>query len=473
MTREEVTLQFGTDTTQVPFGLDQATGYITQWEEKKKNVERGYTGWWAGELAKREELEIASAKKVIAEKAALQAKYNEEFFANQAAQHQIAQGSIPSNLVRDAETAGAAGVGARLARAGGKMAEEGVEHAAKAGALSEGFVIVREALRGNFSRMAGSISRFIGLISSAALAITAEIGIPLAIIAGPSAYKAYRARQAAAESGKDLTEFQRGAGEQADTRIEALVRAGRLDPKTAEQYRKSLKNPDAVSGVLSSLGKLMPKGGLDELLQEPEKKRLDEEHTKKMAEWKREDMTAGQRATEDMMRQSRIKSEMAYLDKDSVAYKQKQLELDEAIRDGEKDAKEVAQQKTEQDKKQAELSKVKAESALRISEIHQHEAEKFLPTLEELAHHGIFGSQARSINRLDRRIKREFEHGDVSGANTDIGTRNKIYDSLAARGVLAERSEAREIRDLNKQMAIRLQAMGTPNSPMVITPKLK
>lgn len=55
---------------------------------------------------------------------------------------------------------------------------------------------------------------------------------------------------------------------------------------------------------------------------------------------------------------------------------------------------------------------------------------KYLPNLNELARGGAFGKDARQVKSLDLKIKREFESGNITGANQDIARREKLYDKI-------------------------------------------
>ncbi len=95
-----------------------------------------------------------------------------------------------------------------------------------------------------------------------------------------------------------------------------------------------------------------------------------------------------------------------------------------------------------------EMDRVKLIAAREISNIQDRQFDKFKPTLDELSRHGIFSGAARGIERLDRRIKRDFERGNTDQAGADIAQRNRLFDSLVDRGVLAERDEPRLIREI-------------------------
>lgn len=90
---------------------------------------------------------------------------------------------------------------------------------------------------------------------------------------------------------------------------------------------------------------------------------------------------------------------------------------------------------------------------LELQKIEQSALEKYIPTLDELAHSGgKFGGAARQVEALDRKIKRDYIHGDLAAAKSDLAARNNIYDKLHASGVAPEREEMRRVRELNEHM---------------------
>jgi hypothetical protein len=122
----------------------------------------------------------------------------------------------------------------------------------------------------------------------------------------------------------------------------------------------------------------------------------------------------------------------------------------------------IADVQEAEQKKQQEADQIRQRASREITNILQRAVERFMPSLDELAHHGgPFGGTARGIERMDNRIKREFIHGDVAGARKDIVARDRLYDSLAARGVLAERTEAREIKVIQERSLEELKAINT------------
>ena len=178
-----------------------------------------------------------------------------------------------------------------------------------------------------------------------------------------------------------------------------------------------------------------------------------------------------------------ITDKMGKLDRDAVGYKemnnQLQKELNEADVDYNEADKRIKAAKAREDQKALDLAREQtqaiSEAQLHANEIGQRHDESFMPTLQELAHSGgQFGSQARRALQDEKRAKRDYMHGNVSGAQADIADRDKIYDSLSGKGVVAESAESREIKQLNAQLAIHFKGMpGNLKNPAWIKPILK
>lgn len=508
MIKEEVQLQLGADASKFFSGVNQASGYMDSWVEKVKNIESGYTGWWAKELSKRDALVIASNEKTtaalrasIAEKQAIQLveiervklaqmAANAEIAAQQKSMNDSSFMVLGANKERNAVSTietGASGIG----WFGAKKAADKVKKAGHAAGgfstvLRESAVIVREGLRGNFTRMIGSFSILIEAIGAVAMAGLAVVGAADAVFelfGGNGIYRQvssyFKAKSYEKESGKDLEHKVGDASEIQSQRIDSMERAGLIDKKTAGDYRARLKQPgyESVSAVQIELNRIQGGRTVDQIADMPERQRLLDEAAKANKASQRDAMSPQDRLKSDANEWWSKKMALPARDDGSLKYAQDLLEVKRLEKIVTEEEAEATKTLTEEAQKQKDLAsektKIQQEAALRISEIQQREMEKFMPTLDELASHGSFGSQARAIQRTDRRIKREFESGNVAGAQSDIASRDKIYDSLAARGVVAERSEAREIKDLNKQMAIRLAQMGTKTSPLIIVPNMK
>jgi hypothetical protein len=81
-------------------------------------------------------------------------------------------------------------------------------------------------------------------------------------------------------------------------------------------------------------------------------------------------------------------------------------------------------------KEQADAERKKTEELRKQEAIQQAIRNRFLPSLDELARGGAFGKDARQVKSLDLQIKREFESGNITGANQDIARREKLYDKI-------------------------------------------
>jgi len=494
MIREEVELQFGVNNSRVPAGLAEniraVEEYQTKLEARRNAIEIAGATKTSAQLRSimkvREAERIAEIERVKLVQMAANAEISAQQKAMNDASFMVLGANRDRNAVRTIETS-ASGVGFfGMAKNAEKAGEElgKVGHAAGGFStiLRESAVLVREGLRGNFNRMLGSFSILAGAISAWAIPILAGVAAVDAaseLMGGPGVYNTWKAFQEKNNSQAGTKEKFEDTADSLRQRVDLMRQAGILDKETADNYTSRLRKPteENVGSILSATNKLMPKGGTDALAAIPEINRLRAEHNKNINGVNRDELSGTSLLDFDVAHQRSLKLDILAIDTTSLSLTEKQLlagktqlELDEADKNVAEDQKKLQEDKNDLIREQ---TKIQQEAALRISEIQQREMEKFMPTLDELAGHGAFGSQARTIQRTDRRIKREFESGNVAGAQSDIANRDKIYDSLAARGVVAERSEAREIKDLNKQMAIRLSQMGTKNSPIVIVPNMK
>src|SRR6185312_5547239 len=434
------------------------------------------------ELKKREEAEIAASvraasRSIQARRLLRERETAREVAANAeqaAANTVIGQGPIPAGWAEQAAAK-------KAARELEKKAAEALKDAAggahgSAGAFRELMVIVREVARGDLTRLPGSFSRLLGMLG---LGIGQMVGIGLvAAEIGAIAVEFNKMREAQAEERE--TKQRLDDGRQAITdrlvsEIGNLGKSGRISAREAEDQQDLLKyyqlngtdyNPEIVKKAQAFI---KAHGGVvtDKDLKEMQK--LDEEHERIMAENRRERMAADQREVDDKEQIAALQKEMSGLDKATIEYKEKQLKLDQLQRDLLKDQKELVQQKANEQRKAQEEQRVYDQAKLRMHDIEQREREQFMPTLEELAHHGRFGTQARGIGRLERRIKRDFERGDIAGADRDIAARNKLYDSLADRGVVAERADRREIKELTAKMHMHIAAIAQGHATVKTT----
>lgn len=474
--REEVLVALGIDNSAVEQGLGVNRNHFKEYLEYLKTDERKYSDWWNTELKKREEMEIASS--VRAASRAIQARRllreretARELAANAeqaAANTVIGGGSMPAGW---AERAAAQKAGRELEMKAAEALKDAAGGAhGTAGAFRELMVVIREGTRGDFKRMFGSMTRLLGMLG---FSMTQMAGVAAGVVeAGAIIYYALSTRKAAAQNDQSEKDLDKGAGTIAGrlkTEIANLEKAGKLSHETAKQYDTILNHPTmernrVIQDRLRALGGPITKHDAEA------EARLDEEHRKKLAAYAREDMTTSERLTMDHFKALSLKGEMAKLDRTGLEYKQKQIELDDAQRDILIDQKKLEEEKAQAAQKANEEQRVYDEAKLRMADMQQREREKFMPTLEELAHHGKFGAQARAILRLDRHIKRDYERGDTAGADHDIAARTKAYDSLADRGVLAERAERREVKELTAKMQMHIAAIASGKVVLPVKP---
>jgi hypothetical protein len=477
--REEVLVMMGADASAIERGLGVGRSHFNDYLNYIKTEEGKYSSWWNTELKKREEAEVAAsvraasrsiqARRLLRQREAARGLAAD---AEQAAANTvIAGGSLPAGWAERAAAQKAARE-LEMKAAGALKDAAGHAHGAS-GAMRELMVVVRELARGDVTRLPGSLSRLLGMIG---LSTSGLLGVAAAAAeAGAVLYEVYQTRKAVKEEEQSQTRMDAGAKIMAvklRQDIANFEKVGKLNHETAERYQKILSAPTLERNrvVVDALRKL---GGPVTKHDAEAEARADEEHAKNVARYAREDMNAQENLIMSGFKVLEIKGEMAKLDRTGIEYKKKQLELDEAQRNLLLDQKRFTEEKAALQTKINEEQRVFEQAQLRIKDINQKEREKFMPTLEELAHHGRFGGQARSIGRLERRIKRDYERGDLGGADRDIASRNKIYDSLADRGVVAERTSLREIQKLNDEMRLHLKAIATGKAELKVKFGLK
>jgi hypothetical protein len=355
----------------------------------------------------------------------------------------IGQGSIPAGWAE----AAARGKAARDLEAKAAEALKGATHSAHgaAGAFKELMVVIREGARGDFKKMFSSLS-ILGTRVGLGLSSMAGIGAVLAI-AGAAMFKWKEMKDAEAEEGesdKRLEDGNKTVSDRLRHQLENLEKAGKITHDQAVTVGNRLNAP-SQGGNHMVQDFIRKHGGIvsDETLKKMGE--LDEEHRKNSARYAREEMNLEEKVISDGFRVLRLKGEMAHLDRTSLEYKQKQVELDETQRDLLHDQKEMENQKTAAQRRQLELNQ-------EMKQIREGELSKFMPTLDELSHRGVFRSQARQALRLERQIKRDFEMGNVGKAQTDLAMRDKIYDSIADRKVLPQREERRRVSEIADQL---------------------
>lgn len=474
MTREEITVEMGVGAAGIEHGLGIGNSYVQKWVGQVKGEEEKYTGWWNTELKKREEMEVAASVRAASRSIQARRLLREREMAREAAAGAeqtaanavIGGGSVPAGW---AERAAAVKAGKELEMKAAEALRDtaGGAHGT-AGAFRELMVVIREAARGDFKRMFGSVSRLLGMLG---LTTTQILGVGAAAAeAGAIIYYALSTRKAVLQEEQSEKNLDTGAGTIAHRlrdEIKNLEKAGKLSKETAEKYDAILQHPTmernrVIQDQLRKLGGTVSKHDV------AEEARLDEEHRKKLSQYAREDMNTSERLTMDLLKVHLLKDSMAKLDRTSLDYKKQQLELDDAQRDVIADQKKLEEEKGEILRKNQEEQNLYDKAKLRISEIQRREHDSYLPTLDELAHHGRFMRQARGVQRLERRIKRDFEMGNTGQAELDITARDKAYDSLADRKVIAERSSLKEIEHTNAEMALHLKNIAEGKKALLV-----
>ena len=375
---EELLLRLGLDA-----GSMQAGTYKMLDAQKKASME--YVGFWESAFAKRAASEEAANDASLARLAAnTKAKeaITAKFFAEQAAQYEIAAGSIPAGMAGGAE--GVAGGAARRAEGGvGGSILAGATGGMVGGRAARGFfTTLKETMLGS-SRAWWSAARLALVeLSATAAAWGAAILLPLAAIVGPSAFKTYRARQAAAESGKDLKTATGNAESILRGRIADMVRSGVISKDDARMYNERLgASSTGLNNVFSEVNALVPQQKKVEaakaaLKAEKENRELQREEAKEA----RANASAAARMKDDKLQQAEIQARISALNKNDIGYADMLLQLQKESRDVEADAladkKKMAELQKQEINKERELANKKKELL---------EREKEYPTIANLA----------------------------------------------------------------------------------------
>ncbi len=347
--------------------------------------------------------QVAAAEQANAEVLAIearrlekQAELNRAWMAEQAAV--AAAGAGSGGYGSGFKTAEQVALEGGEAAAGGAAlagAAKGTEEVAKeahgfAGILRESAVILREGLRGNFTRMIGSATILAGLLGGWAVAI----GTATAAIAAYPAYLYWKANKAAEDSQKSLEKTSQGAAGDLKKQVEDLAAAGILSKKDAAVLRKQLEDPTGdASGVLNVIlaagrvSKLTAKwGGRQELHDRAEAQRQNDQKQKELEGMTRHERTESEILT-DIANKRRDASEMELrlfrLDKaDTVYIKAKNQLLQDQI-DLKKDLEELGKKEKERNQINLELMDLTKERKGIYHEAADIDNES--PTIAELA----------------------------------------------------------------------------------------
>lgn len=500
MTREEVQIIFGANADEVMKTVDKTTNYIENWQKKVENMQRGYTGWWAGELKKRELMEVASATRAAEAAAAITSQIKaaamaKDIATNAAAQTAIAAGSVPANMAGGALAKAAesqfghmvvGGVetvagGYVFAKATGKLlgkvgdAEKDIEalaHGAKGlgKVFTEIQVIGHELLSGRWKQALSSFTRLLGFIGMGASAIPI-VGAGVAGIIGN-----WHMRKELEKMGTGYTEENRETDKMQRAKLmDTLGELAKLGKITASQ-RAEFEN-ESTPLAQKRLFQMFGGQSIDQMKDAAEAKKNEEKIRSSNWETFRKEGNFDSRIQSGMLQESILREEMNKLQRNSVEWTAKAIEAEKIHRDVLSATVEKAKAKADEAKRErdftAEVTKIQTDAAIEIQNVKQKEAEGYMPTLQELAGRGIFRGQARWAMKDERLAKRAYEYGNVGQAESLIADRDKIYDSLHTRGVQPERAALHEIATINQRMAARLLEMGTVKSPLLTAPKMK
>ena len=399
-----------------------------------------------------------------------------------------------------------------------KMGEAAARAGMGADKLRGGVVIMDEYLRNaGIARISSSIFRLAAMIGSIPILVPALIAASVAGIAeflprlwgGATISGTLDTRAQTDEARKGAQTSAERDVEKMNQRLEAMVKSGLISKEEGENRKNQLKealdqlrteskektpwlfgngpgNQGAkmLGAAVSEINALAPMEGAKEAATAAVKtEEINHKAAREAAKAGMVDASDADKLEDARKQEVEITDKMGKLDRDAVGYKemnnQLQKELNEADVDYNEADKRIKAAKAREDQKALDLAREQtqaiSEAQLHANEIGQRHDESFMPTLQELAHAGgQFGSQARRALQDEKRAKRDYMHGNVSGAQADIADRDKIYDSLSGKGVVAESAESREIKQLNAQLAIHFKGMpGNLKNPAWIKPILK
>ena len=154
-------------------------------------------------------------------------------------------------------------------------------------------------------------------------------------VAGREYFRMTKAQAGAAESQKGLETMTGDESGELRQRVSDLKRAGIISDREARGYERQLKAGgfDNVSSVLNATNRYMKNGTAEDQQKSrddlKEKNRLDEEHRQLVQRYQREESSVLNEMHVAEIQRYNLMDSMAYLDRNSIEYKRKQLELDQ------------------------------------------------------------------------------------------------------------------------------------------------
>ena len=244
-----------------------------------------------------------------------------------------------------------------------------------------------------------------------------------------------------AEGSEELKKLSDNVSKVSDDEIQILAQL-KADLKDSSNFlttifAKALAFPGLVAGGLGRLS-----AGDDDFSGGKAKGRADYEAAKAVAHEKslaRMDAEDEVEANAEKVAEEALKFQRGQTDK-QIAEKQK-------VADAETKLYEKSMALT------SRATEYKIKKDKEAADLKRQEIERFMPTLDKLRHSSKFGKDARHIKTLDREIERDFLKGDTQGAQSKIGQREKLYDSLADRGVVAQRSNRDKLENITERTA--------------------
>ena len=446
--------------------LERIKGLYAKFSEQQAALETRKNEQSLAKLKATDDLKLAEMKRFFAAQAAM--------YEEQAAVAAIAGGSIPAGMAAGA--------------AGGKIAGE-AEAAAKelhggSTIVRETAVLFREGLRGNFTRMLGSLTILIGAIG----AMAAVVAVGTGAIVGLPAYRLWQSLKGEKAGAKELEDRSKGEADDLRKRIEQMRSVGLIDAKTAGQYTDRLRSgsTDDVNFVLGATNRLMPAGGIDSLAGMSNRARAMEDLQRQQYELDhKESNDPKQRYLADTMNLMRIQAQLNSLKESSPEWLEKRKEWnaeylkqlqdihDEQNKTAE-DKKKALQEETEKDKELATLARDKKGLEIQFAADAQKQSMQF-GTARQIAQFGWSWSPRGGWQRTEAgAMAHELEtleggsghmgwqtwnrlHGNIGLANQQASREAYLKKTLGDMGFLPKDEKWQELNNhmatLNQQIA--------------------